>query len=181
MELKSPAFRNYGWIPAKYTKEGDNISPALSWSVPNGSVQFAIICEDPDAPKVAGQDYPFTHWLIYGMPGNTMSLPEALPRDTVLRKPLHAVQGVNSFGKSGYGGPLPPIDSGVHHYVFTLYALNAALKLDGGIDKQTLTVAMKNHIVATAKLIGTYERRSEQKIRHDNAIKGIAEERIAET
>src|SRR6185437_2208273 len=143
MELRSSAFDNEERIPTRYTKEGANASPPLEWSLPANCKEFAIVCEDLDAPKVVGQDHPFTHWLIYNIPPDTNALPEGVPPETEIRGPMRVAQGVNSFTRAGYGGPLPPVDSGPHHYVFTIYALSSQLNLSGGVDKKTLMKAMK--------------------------------------
>lgn len=155
MQITSSAFQNGETMPKKYTGEGDDVSPPLQWTgAPDETQEFAILCEDPDAP----QKTPFVHWLIYGIDSTTLSLPEAIPADQELSTPVHAAQGMNSFGRIGYNGPLPPVGHGPHRYFFRIYALNKKLGLKPGIDKDTFLKAAQNHIVAEAELVGTYER-----------------------
>ena len=116
MKLESEAFAADGLIPSKYTCDGINISPPLSWSEPPGETQsFVLICDDPDAPMGT-----FVHWVLYNMPAHTRQLPEKLPSSAKLTN--LGVQGKNDFGKLGYGGPCPP--GGTHRYFFKLYALS---------------------------------------------------------
>jgi len=150
MKLSSPDFKNNGSIPTRYSGEGDNTAPPLEWTdVPSSCKELAIICEDPDAPKRVGVDHPFAHWVYYGIPDTTTSTYDGK---------IDAVQGKNSFGKLGYGGPMPPVGHGIHHYHFKLYALDSALKLPPGLTKNELMNAMQGHILAEAKLTGTYAR-----------------------
>jgi Raf kinase inhibitor-like YbhB/YbcL family protein len=159
MKLTSPAFANNQTIPIRYTGEGQDVSPPLEWSfVPADCKGFALFCEDPDAPVMAGKDHPFVHWLIYNIPCNTSSLPEGLPQKGSFDLPLPASQGRNSFGTLGYNGPMPPKGHGVHHYEFTLYALSEDLNIPSGLRKQELLQKINGKILAVTKLIGTYER-----------------------
>lgn len=156
IKVTSPAFKNDQPIPKKYTGEGEDVSPPLSWSnVPAEAKELALICDDPDAPRPE----PWVHWLIYKLPAGTTQLPEAVPPERTLKTPPGTMQGTNSFGKIGYGGPMPPPGHGVHHYHFKLYALNKALQLQPGIEKKALLSAMKGAIIAEGELIGTYERK----------------------
>ncbi|MCE5217181.1 YbhB/YbcL family Raf kinase inhibitor-like protein [bacterium] len=150
--LSSEALASGVKIPAKYTEDGENVSPPLSWGKPPaGTRELALICDDPDAPGGT-----WTHWIAYGIKPETTSLPEALPADRELKTPAMK-QGANSFGKTGYGGPAPPAGK-AHRYQFTLYALKAPLKLGGGASKDKLLAAMKGQILATTMLEGTYSR-----------------------
>jgi len=149
--LTSPAFSHGKPIPASYTGEGKNISPPLQWTDPHESAQsFALICDDPDAP---GGNW--VHWVIYGIPGEARSLDEATPADAQL--PGGARNGVNSWNRLGYGGPMPP--SGTHRYFFKLYALDTALGLKPGASKEQLLKAMQGHVIAMTELMGTYMRK----------------------
>lgn len=151
LEIKSFAFSEGKKIPVKYTCEGENISPPLSWNkLPSSTEALAIIMDDPDAPGRA-----FTHWVLFNLPGDTGELPEAIPPKDKL--PSGALQGKNDFGKIGYGGPCPPPGS-PHHYRFTLYALDQPLKLKPGASKAQVLDAMKGHILASGTLIGIYQR-----------------------
>lgn len=153
MTIQSSDFQPGGKIPAKFTADGQDVSPALSWSgLPAGTKELALICDDPDAPTPE----PWVHWVIYKLPGNAMGLPENVPTTEKLSAPAGAVQGKNSWGRTGYGGPSPP--RGLHHYHFKLYALDATLDLGPGADKKRLLAAMKGHVLAEAEVVGTYER-----------------------
>ncbi|OQY29142.1 MAG: hypothetical protein B6244_04715 [Candidatus Cloacimonetes bacterium 4572_55] len=151
-QVISPAFEEDETVPVRYTCEGDNISPALSWSnVPDAAKELALICDDPDAP--AGT---WVHWIVFHIPPDTTGLPENFPLDEEL--PSGIRQGVTSFQTIGYGGPCPPRGRGVHHYLFKLYALDTELSLKPGATKEELLTAMEGHILAETQLIGEFER-----------------------
>lgn len=151
--VTSEAFRNQQPIPKKYTADGDNISPPLHWiGVPPGAKEYALIVEDPDAPHP-----PWIHWVIYKIPVTVTSLGEAMPHDLNLADPAGAMQGKNSWETVGYRGPDPPPGK-MHHYIFRLYALNAPLNVQSGLDRDTLLQNMTGHIVSHGDLIGTYQR-----------------------
>ena len=157
MKLTSPAFNEGQKIPKQYTGDGNNLSPKLQWSdVPDGVKEFALIMEDPDAPR----PQPWVHWVIYNIPANARELPEALPRERELAKQGGLKQGSNSMqlNNLGYLGPAPPPGHGRHRYFFKLYALDANLNLKDSLSKEQLLNAIKGHIVAEAQLMGTYER-----------------------
>ena len=159
MELTSTAFEHHQWIPKRYTGLGENVSPPLRWSgVPQGCHGFALICEDPDAPKRLGSEKPFIHWILYNIPASVSALPEGLLNQDRVLIPVSLDQGVNSFGKIGYGGPLPPAGHGTHHYHFRLFALRAALGIPPGADYWAFKDALKNHVISSAELVGLYER-----------------------
>lgn len=151
LEIKSPAFSEGGAIPGKFTCDGKDVSPPLSWSgAPAGAKSFALICDDPDAPS--GD---WVHWVVFDLPPTSTGLPEGVPaRDEVAGG---GRQGRNDFRKTGYGGPCPP--GGTHRYVFTLFALDRELGLGAGATKAQLTAAMKGHVLAEGRLIGKYSRR----------------------
>lgn len=157
MKLISPAFEGNAEIPVMYTGDGADVSPPLQWSgAPKKTLEFALICEDPDAPGPR----PFVHWLLCRIPASITSLPEeAIPPKHSLGKPLGADQGRNSFGRIGYGGPLPPVGHGPHRYVFELYALDAELDIKSDLTKEALLNAMEGHILEATRLIGRYQRR----------------------
>ncbi len=150
MELTSTAFGNGQAIPRKYSCDGPDVSPPLSWSgVPEGTAAFALICDDPDAP--AGT---WVHWVYFDIPATAGGLPEGVPKD---EKPkTGGVQGSNDFRRIGYGGPCPP--GGRHRYYFKLYALDAPLGLDPGAAKSAVESAMQGHVLADTQLMGTYTR-----------------------
>jgi Raf kinase inhibitor-like YbhB/YbcL family protein len=156
IQVTSEAFKPGAAIPARYTADGDDISPPLNWTgVPGNAKELALIVEDPDAP----QPEPFIHWVIYKIPADAAGLPEGVPAQAKLKSPAGAVQGKNSFkNKIGYGGPAPPPGHGTHHYHFRLYALDQPLEVQGGLDNKALIAAMSGHILDEGELIGTYER-----------------------
>lgn len=158
MQLSSSAFAPGGAIPRRYTGEGEDISPPLQWTgLPTGTQELALICDDPDAPTPE----PWVHWVLYKIPPQTTGLPEGLPKTAQLSHPPGAMQGKNSWTTGqmiGYRGPMPPPGHGVHHYHFTLYALDAPLSIQPGETKKNLLKKMEGHILAAAELIGTYQR-----------------------
>ena len=150
--LKSTAFTNGGEIPRKYTCNGENVSPALSWSeAPSHARTLVLIADDPDAP--AGT---WTHWILWNIPANATSLPEALPpsQESLTNG---ARQGKNDFGRIGYGGPCPP-PGRPHRYFFRLYALGATLDLKPGAGRSELESAMNAHVLASAEWMGLFKR-----------------------
>jgi len=151
MELKSTAFQDGERIPAKYTCEGQDISPPLTWNgIPEQTQSLALIMDDPDAPGGI-----FTHWVIFNMPPDSRQLPQAVATQSQL--PSGALQGKNDFGRLGYGGPCPP-PGYPHRYRFTLYALDQQLELKAGASKKQLLNAIKGHTLAQGQLTGTYQR-----------------------
>ena len=156
MILFSPAFKQNHLIPRKHTGDGDDISPALSWSeVPAATKEFALLVDDPDAPTPE----PWVHWVLYKIPGATADLAEHLPPALHVPRPAGALQGRNSWPQGiGYRGPAPPKGHGLHHYHFRLYALDKPLDIEPGLDKAALITAMHGHILAEGELVGTYQR-----------------------
>jgi hypothetical protein len=158
MSLSSEAFADGARIPRKHTGDGEDRSPPLRWDgLPDGAVELALICDDPDAPS----PQPWVHWVLYGIPASASGLPAGLPPGTRLAEPVAAMQGRNSWSggrTTGYRGPAPPPRHGLHHYHFRLYALDARLDLKPGVDKPALLAAIKGHVLAEAVLTGTYER-----------------------
>jgi len=155
MMLRSDALANGRAIPRRYTEDGEDLSPPLTWSgVPEGTKELALIVDDPDAPRAE----PWVHWVLYKIPADVRALTEGLPRTPTLGIPAGARQGKNSWGTVGYRGPAPPKGHGKHHYHFRSYALDTPLAALPGLDKAGLLAAMHGHILATAELVGTYER-----------------------
>jgi len=150
MELKTSAFAKGGFIPARFTCKGLDVSPALAWSgVPAKTHAFALILEDPDAPGGT-----WTHWLVYDLPATARLIPEDLPKTGEI--PGGGWQGVNDFGKIGYGGPCPPPGK-PHRYFFRLYALNAPLELNAAASKQQVRDALQGHVAAETELMGRFK------------------------
>jgi hypothetical protein len=150
MQLTSTAFAPLGRIPRQYTGEGADVSPPLAWrNAPRDTKAFALVCHDPDAPLVTATAYGFTHWVLYNIPGSVTELREAEQGHT---------SGTNSFGKRGYGGPMPPELHGVHHYYFWLLALRTEPNLAPGLSMQELFAAIEPLVLGMNRLIGTYSR-----------------------
>jgi len=151
LQLKSAVFGEGEEIPKKYTGEGDDISPPLSWTgVPENTRSLALICDDPDAPVGT-----FVHWVVYDIPPEKKNLDEAVPGEEVL--PGGAKHGINDFGKPGYGGPHPPPGK-AHRYFFKLYCLDAKLDAEAGLNKAKLLDLMQGHIIEQAEIVGLYRR-----------------------
>ena len=155
LTLESSAFKDGAPIPQKHTCDGEDLSPELSWSgAPKGTAALALICDDPDAP--AGT---WVHWVLYDVaPNEKGTLPAALQKEPELKEPRGGRQGKNDFGRIGYGGPCPPRGK-AHRYFFKLYALDRELALPPGKSKAEIEQAMKGHVLAEAKLMGTYQRK----------------------
>ena len=153
LTLISSAFKNGGAIPSQYTCEGDDISPPLAWdNVPDGTKSFALIIDDPDAPDPKAPKIVWVHWLVYNLPAETRELAEGA---AISGLPHGAATGLNNFKHSSYGGPCPPI--GRHRYFHKLYALDTMLALKNP-TKPVLEAAMKGHVLASAELVGTYQK-----------------------
>lgn len=147
-KLSSPAFGSGSLIPSNYTCDGDNISPHLNiHGVPERAKSLALLMEDLNAP--AGSE---CHWLLWNIPPETREVREHIV-------PFHAESGTNSFKKNGYSGPCPP--SGIHRYLFRIYALDQKLDLPPGAEREQFERGIETHILATAELDGTYGRTNE--------------------
>ncbi|MFO7564589.1 MAG: YbhB/YbcL family Raf kinase inhibitor-like protein [Enhygromyxa sp.] len=152
MSLESPVFADGESIPSKYTCEGEDVSPPLRWSkVPEGTRSLALIVDDPDAPDPKAPKRTWVHWVLYEIPTDTTGLPEGADPS-----PIGIREGVNDWGRTGYGGPCPPI--GTHRYFFKLYALDTALGDLSEPTKAQLEQAMTGHVLAQTELIGTYKK-----------------------
>jgi Raf kinase inhibitor-like YbhB/YbcL family protein len=150
LTLRSPAFLDGSTIPARYTCDGENVSPPLTWNgAPDGTRGFALIMHDPDAPR---GDY--THWVVFDIPAGVKEFPEgASPIQT-------ALEGNNGAGKVGYHGPCPPSGHGPHRYIFELYALDEFhTGLGEGAPRHHVQSKIQEHVLAQAELTGLYERR----------------------
>lgn len=153
--ITSDAFAAGAAIPSEHTGDGQDLSPPLNWDgVPPQAKELALVVDDPDAPQAE----PWVHWLLYKIPAGTGGLPEGVPPRDTPGAPAGALQGRNSFGKIGYGGPAPPRGHGTHHYHFRLYALDEPLKVQAGLDKKALLSAMSGHVLDQGELVGTYQR-----------------------
>jgi Raf kinase inhibitor-like YbhB/YbcL family protein len=151
ISIGSSAFQETGTIPAKYTCDGNDVSPPLKWTAaPEGTKSIALTCDDPDAPMGT-----WVHWVMWNIPPSVQELPENVPPKPEL--PDGSRQGISDFGRPGYGGPCPP--SGVHRYYFRICALDTVLDLPSSSRKADLLKAMKGHILAEGQLMGKYSRR----------------------
>lgn len=147
IELRSPAFDDHAFIPPRFAKERDDVPPPLEWDgLPDGTSELLLICEDPDAP--AGV---FTHWAVAGLPVGVHGVNgSGLPRG--------AVEGRNSYGDLGYGGPQPPAGDAPHRYFFHLYALDRRSGLEEGFSPEELRRIADAHAVAAGTIIGLFQR-----------------------
>jgi Raf kinase inhibitor-like YbhB/YbcL family protein len=149
LTLTSNAFKEGDTIPVKYTCKGRGVSPALKWNgVPEKTASFALIAEDPDAPRGT-----FTHWALFNVPAGVDSLAEGVPAHGQLSG--GAMQGKNDAGGLGYYGPCPPPGK-PHRYYFRLYALDAMLSLKVGAGKTQVQEELRGHVLAEAQLMGLF-------------------------
>jgi Raf kinase inhibitor-like YbhB/YbcL family protein len=152
--LKSPSFAEGSLIPKKFSCDGENISPELTWeNLPEGTVNLVLICEDPDAPVGI-----WTHWILYNIPVTLNSLPENMDCQKELIAQDKILVGMNDFKKLGYGGPCPPPGK-PHRYFFRLLALNTKLDLKTGLNRDQVLAAIKGKIIKEAQLVGLYSRK----------------------
>jgi len=154
LTLTSKAFVHNGNIPDRYTCDGDNLSPPLAWAgIPGATRSLALIVDDPDAPDPAAPKMTYVHWVIYNLPAYVAELGEGVGEHAL---PVGTLAGLNDWRRTGYGGPCPPI--GRHRYFFKLYALDLVLPDLHRPNKVALEKAMAGHVLASAELIGTYQR-----------------------
>lgn len=147
IEVTSTAFNDGSTIPARFTCDGQDISPDLAWkNIPDGTQSLTLIMDDPDAPRGT-----WVHWVVIDMPADLTGLPE-----DVGGAAGGGVDGNNSWRRTGYGGPCPP--GGTHRYFFKLYALDSFLALDPGVTRYQVEKAMEGHVLAMGQLMGTYSR-----------------------
>jgi Raf kinase inhibitor-like YbhB/YbcL family protein len=151
-KLTSPAFKDGQPIPTKYVRDGDNVSPPLEWRDPPPETKsFALVVEDPDAPKGT-----FRHWALYDLPPDAIDLPENVSHDA-----LRYREGMNDFGAIAYDGPQPPSGHGLHHYHFRLVALDVdKLDVPRKATAEEVIRAAKAHMIGEADLVGTFEQRA---------------------
>lgn len=150
MDLSSTAFAQGGDIPRRYTCEGDDIAPALSWTeVPERTGSLVLIVDDPDAPDPAAPARTWVHWVLVDIPPSATAIPEG-----GRSLPVGCRDGLNDWRRTGYGGPCPPV--GRHRYFFKLYALDTRLPGLQRPTKADLESAMQGHVLAQAQLVGTY-------------------------
>jgi len=144
IQVVSLAFSQGGHIPKKYTCEGENVNPPLEISnLPANTKTLAVIVEDPDAPNGV-----YDHWIVWNIP----------PNEPIAENNVPGINGTNSFGAEGYGGPCPP--SGSHRYFFKVYAIDSQLDLPPGSNKKALQQAMQGHVLAFGELMARYKKSS---------------------
>jgi Raf kinase inhibitor-like YbhB/YbcL family protein len=148
MKVESPAFKNGETIPRKYTCDGEDVSPEITWEKISNAKTYALIVEDPDAPIGT-----FIHWVIYNI--KSEKLPENVPKEVITG---FGIQGLNDFGRVGYNGPCPPRGHPPHRYFFKVYALDIELPMKKNINADTLRSLMKGHIIDEGYIMGTYKR-----------------------
>ena len=150
MILESAAFRESDPIPPRYTCDGEDVSPPLTWrEVPEGTEAFLLIMDDPDAPRGT-----WVHWVLFNVPATASDLAEGASGSGTL--PRGAVEGTNSWERPGYGGPCPP--SGAHRYFFRLFALDGRVDLGPTATAADLSRSVKGRVLAEASLMGRYGR-----------------------
>jgi Raf kinase inhibitor-like YbhB/YbcL family protein len=151
MRIFSSHFTSGDFIPSQYTCDGQDIPIPLKWQeIPQNTKSLALIMDDPDAPGGI-----WVHWIVYNIPPSQTGLAENQTYDARLEE--GGMQGLNSWGKNGYGGPCPP--KGTHHYYFKLYALDCMLEQKAGMTKTELLADMQGHILAEAQMVGLYHRK----------------------
>ncbi|MCX6084803.1 MAG: YbhB/YbcL family Raf kinase inhibitor-like protein [Caldiserica bacterium] len=149
--VTSTAFTAGKPIPVRYTGQGEDVSPDLAWSGAPASVKsYVLVCDDPDAPGGT-----WVHWTMWNIRPSATNLLAGVTSDATLLD--GSSQGVTSFGRRGYGGPMPP-KGNAHHYYFRMYALDTLLTLDASASRAQLDGAMRGHVLSQGQLMGTYQR-----------------------
>jgi Raf kinase inhibitor-like YbhB/YbcL family protein len=154
LAVSSPAFAPGAAIPALFTCEGEDLSPALDWTgVPEKAQSLVLIVDDPDAPDPKAPKMTWVHWVLYNIPATARGLPQGAGAGDL---PPGTREGTNDWKRTGYGGPCPPI--GRHRYFHKLYALDVLLPDLGAATKPQVEAAMKGHVIAQAVVMGTYQK-----------------------
>ncbi len=149
IKVTSPSFSEGETIPKEFTAEGNNVSPPLQWQgIPSGAKSIALICDDPDAPGGT-----WVHWVLFDLAPNLQGLPRGASSSNL----KNAIQGTNSFRKTGYGGPSPPPGK-PHRYFFKVYALDSNPSLSATASARDLEHAIEGHVLANGHLVGIYSR-----------------------
>jgi Raf kinase inhibitor-like YbhB/YbcL family protein len=147
LTLTSDKLSQNGMIPKQYTCTGADISPALNWqNIPENTQSLALVMQDPDASNGV-----WTHWIIFNIP------PRALGLNEGALQPKGILYAQNSWGQAKYQGPCPPKGM-MHHYVFTLYAINKTLDLSNGAGADDVLNAMTGYVLDSASLTGLYQK-----------------------
>jgi len=160
--VTSSIFDHHGMVPEENSAYGANTSIDLSWSnLPAGTQSLALICDDPKVVEIGMMETPFVHWVVYNIPASASGIPgglssEAEPNASGLDG---MINGNNGLGRPGYFGPRPPANGQLHQYDFRIYALDADLDLESGLNKDQLLEAIEGHVLGTGLLMGHYERK----------------------
>lgn len=150
LTVTSAAFKQGAPIPTRYSCDGENISPALTWSAgPSGTKSFALVCEDPDAPSGM-----FVHWVMYNIPATERGVAENIEKNELL--PNGTREGKNGAGQTGYTGPCPPPGK-THRYFFRVFALDTEMNLSGDVNRDLLMSAIQPHIIGQGASMGTFQ------------------------
>jgi hypothetical protein len=160
--VTSSVFDHHGTVPEENSAYGANTSIDLSWSdLPAGTVQLAMICDDPKVVEIGMMPEPFVHWVVYNIPASSAGLPAGMPADAdvSLAGLEGTINGLNGTRRAGYFGPRPPANGQLHAYHFRVYALDSDLGLETGLNKAQLLEAIDGHVLATGMLMGHYERK----------------------
>jgi Raf kinase inhibitor-like YbhB/YbcL family protein len=159
MQITTDSIDEKGYFDPRYTCDFDNSSPELRWSdVPSDAVGFVLVAEDPDSPKTQN----FAHWVVYNIPPHVHHLPAGIPAQETLPNGIR--QGVNGFGKLGYGGPCPPLGDPAHRYIFKLYALKELPPIPGRATRSQVLEAIFPFVIAKAEFMGRYQRAMQQRV-----------------
>ena len=163
IEVTSSVFAHHGMVPDEYSAYGANKSIDLNWAnLPEGTVQLAVVCDDPKVVELGMMPTPFVHWVAYNIPASASGLPEAMSSDAEVAgiDGLDGmINGVNGLRRTGYFGPRPPANGQLHAYHYRVYAIDADLGLEAGLGRDELLAAIDGHVLATGMLMGHYERK----------------------
>jgi Raf kinase inhibitor-like YbhB/YbcL family protein len=153
LTVSSVSFGAGAPVPLKHSEYADGVSPHLQWTAVPNAKSYAIVMEDPDAKPIT----PFVHWVAWNIPASTLMLPEGLQEQPRLTDPEGMLQGRTSRGSPGWYGPRPPVGDPPHRYHFQVFALDSALEVQPGADRDTLLAAMKGHVLAKGELVGEFQ------------------------
>jgi Raf kinase inhibitor-like YbhB/YbcL family protein len=156
--VMSPAIGPNGRIEDRHSAYHDNVSPPITWTQVEDAQSYALIVEDPDAPR----EKPFVHWMIWNIPAEAGGLPEGVPLAQQISPPHPIIQGRNDNGDYGWFGPRPPAGHGTHRYYFQVFAVDKLLELSPDTPLEELLNALKGNTVAQGEMVGTYEAPSQQ-------------------
>jgi len=154
LSLSSATLLEGGRIPVECTGDGNDLSPDLVWGpLPPDTREVVVLCEDATV-----QGTPYLHWLLYGLPADTLEIPAGIEKTARPRIPKGAKQTRNSAGTWGYFGPRPPAGGRIHNYHFQVIVLNAPIRLPEDGNRDQLISVMKNHVLVFGEIIGWYAR-----------------------